>query len=413
MKNVGGIDIQNLIGIISTSSPYLSINNGNAYFGNVQIDSLIKNAIAFRIQAASNTPQGTCANLDLTLSENSGAIDRIRIKLIIGKRDYLVWDPDRNNSSGPVIHSILRSLGYNGDYVNARFYSFEYLKNYKSLFICTGVAYNNFVLFRDCYEVKDIVGFINHGGNVYLEGGECWYFDPLVMHGFDFNQYFGVRPISDGYTNLGPVEGVDYKFTQGMEFGYNGENFYLDVIDSTGTGFRIFHDRDDDYFCGIANSVNNYKTVGLSFELAGLVDNGLSTKAILLDSIMHFFDIEPVGIEDLKKMHSSVNHHQILSVYPIPFTNFCVIEYQPVTLHHRFLLSKMCYSQSAIPLRIYDVSGRLIKSFHPELHHQYHSSKLIWYGDDDKGKEMPAGIYFVILGDGEFSIKTKVVKLNH
>ncbi|MGB9722089.1 MAG: hypothetical protein ACPL28_11510, partial [bacterium] len=316
-----------MTGILTTSSPYISITNGSVYFGNVLIDSLVKNSNPFRIQALPNTPQGTGTYLDLILSANANIFDTIRIKIIVGKKDYLVWDPDRNNSSGPVIHSILQIPGYNGDYVDAQFYSFEHLKNYKSLFICTGVAYENYVLFRDCYEVAKIRDFIENGGNAYLEGGECWAFDPFVMYGFNFNPYFGIKPLNDGYTNIGPIEGVNNTFTDHMLFRYNGENFYLDVIDSTNTGFRIFYDQDDYYYCGVANIADNYRTVGVSFELSGLVDNEPSTKAVLLDSIMHFFGINLVGIKDKSNSQFTFQNPQ-LEIYPNPFRNHLTIRWQ-------------------------------------------------------------------------------------
>lgn len=360
----------------------------------------------------------------MILSGNSGVVDTVRIKVIIGKRDYLVWDPDRNHSSGPSIHSLLQNLGYVGDYADAQFNSFEHLRNYKSLFICTGVAYENYVLFKDCNEVKMVVDFINQGGCVYLEGGECWAFDPFVMFGFNFNPYFGIKPISDGYTNMGPIEGVDNTFTQGMEFGYNGENFYLDVIDSTNTGFRVFHDQDDDYYCGVANVAVNYRTVGISFELSGLVDNERFTKADLLDSIMHFFGISLVGIEDLANSQYAIRNSQLLSVYPNPFRNHCIIKFQfaahpprsatpPGGLADQTNPKFQSPNNFKILLRIYDVSGRMVKDLSrlaviPDLIRDQRST-VVWNGSDDCGRRLSPGIYFIRLEAGELAIAEKVI----
>jgi hypothetical protein len=126
---------------------------------------------------------------------------------------------------------------------------------------------------------------------------------------------------------MGPIEGVNNSFTEGMNFRYNGENFYLDVIDSTDTGFRIFHDQDDDYYCGVANIINNYRTVEVSLKLAGLVDNEPSTKAILLDSITHFFGINLVGIGEKSHLKSMTRNLQ-LEIYPNPFRNRLDIRYE-------------------------------------------------------------------------------------
>ena len=398
MKNVGGIDIQNLNGVLISLSPYLIVTNGSAYFGNVLIDSFVNNSSnPFRIQALPDAPQGYDAFLKVFLSDNSSSIDTITIKIIIGKKDYLVWDPDRNNSSGPVIHSILQYLGYNGDYKNYHFYSFEHLLNYKSIFVCTGVAWDNFVLFNTSYEVQQIVNFIEQGGNVYLEGGECWYFDPFVMNGFNFNPYFGIRPVNDGYTDIGPIEGVYNTFTDRMLFRYNGENFYLDQIDSTETGFRIFHDQDNDYYCGVANIATNYKTVGVSFELAGLLDNEQSTKAMLLDSIMHFFGINLVGIRDTINSQFAIQNPQFLSTHPNPFRNALKIKFQ------------IPNSNVQTSLKIFDATGRVVKSFNHLIIQPF--NQVVWFGDDNADRKLPAGVYFIRLEASDYKQIEKAVLL--
>lgn len=404
MKNVGGIDIQGLSGLLITSSPYIILTNNQAFFGYVPIDSFTNNSSnPFAIQALSNAPEGCVVFLKLLLSENMNVFDTITIKLIIGKRDYLIWDPDRNNSSGPVIHSILQSLGYNGDYKDCQFSSFEHLLNYKSLFINAGVAWNNFVLFKDSYEIKKIVEFIEKGGSVYIEGGECWYFDPLVMHGFDFCPYFGIRPLNDGYSNMGPIEGVYGTFTDRMYFEYNGENFYNDEIDSTGTGFRIFHDQNDNYYCGVANATSIYKTVGVSFELSGLIDNQNSTKAILLDSIMHFFGIYQVGLKEAT-VETKWENRILLDIEPNPFKGV-------LNIGLKFPNEIRREKKLMISLKIYDALGRVVKDLSRFVISNLSQADIVWDGCDVLGRRLPAGVYFVQLKSPMNSITEKVVKL--
>ncbi len=410
IKNVGSIDIQNLNGILVSASPYLEIINSSSSFGSVLIDSLVNNmSNPFRIQALSNAPQGYETFLKLILSDNSGSIDTTAIKIIIGKKDYLVWDADRNNSSGHRIYEILQNLGYEGDYINYHFYSFEHLQNYKSLFICAGVAYQNFVLFNKSYEVQKVVNYIEHNGNVYLEGGECWFFDPLVMSGFDFNPYFGIRPVNDGYSGIGTIEGIENTFTQGMLFRYEGEDFFLDQIDSTGTGFRIFYEHDNNFYCGVANIASGYKTVGVSFELSGLLDNEQVTKAILLDSIMHFFGINFVGIEKEQDVQFMVRNQKILTISPNPFRNHLIIKFE--IRNPKFETNPKSQILNT-KLQIYDATGRLVKSFNYQtIQPSDHPTTIVWNGTDDVGRKLPAGVYFVRLESEGIKQVEKVVKI--
>ncbi len=353
------------------------------------------------------SPPGSSGYLDLILTETSGVVDTIRIEIFIGKKHYLVWDPDRNNSSGPVIHSILQNLGYDGNYTNSPFHSFEHLNNYKSLFVCTGVAYENYVLFNESYEVAEIVDFVNQGGNIYLEGGECWCFDPFVMYGFDFNPIFGIKPVNDGYTKIGPIEGIYNTFTDRMLFRYDGENFYLDQIDSTATGFRIFHDQDDDYYCGVANISSNYRTVGVSFELSGLVDNEQYTKTVLLDSIMHFFGIELVGIKEENKPAGKAVENTF-QIYPNPFRKKVMIKYTIQDVG--YMIQDTRCTIPDINLKIYDVCGRVVRDF-SRLTVNGEQSTILWDGTDDSGRKLPSSVYFIRLENRDFRKTEKAILL--
>jgi len=192
-----------------------------------------------------------------------------------------------------------------------------------------------------------------------------------------------------------------------MNFRYNGENFYLDVIDSTDTGFRIFYDQDDAYYCGVANIANNYRTVGVSFELAGLVDNEPSTKAILLDSIMHFFGINLVGIGEKSYLKSMTRNLQ-LEIYPNPFRNRTIIRY--TIQDTRYMIQDTRYMIQDINLNIYDISGRLVKSF--SLTTDYCALGTIsWDGTDDSGRRLSSGVYFVHLEADGYKEVEKVILL--
>jgi hypothetical protein len=89
-----------------------------------------------------------------------------------------------------------------------------------------------------------------------------------------------------------------------------------------------------------------------------------------------------------------------LSFSPNPFTNQAQIRYSILDTR---------YSIQNSALAIYDVSGRLVKSFNLESSIQSQESAISWYGDDDAGRKLPSGVYFIQLSTGAESVVEKVL----
>jgi hypothetical protein len=315
------------------------------------------------------------------ISTDGAFIDTFEFSLDIGSHDYLVWNPDPTPSSGQAINNILVSLGYNGKYITMLSNETQ-LEKYDAIFISCGVAPNNYTISNLSPDGDALNGYLNNGGRVYLEGGEVWCFD-ANNGGYNFGPLFGISGIEDGLNDMGPVAGEDGTFAQNMYFNYDGSNNSMDRLEPT-TGFVIFKDGDNNYNCGIAKSIDIYRTVGVSFELGSLVDTApLSTKACLLDSIMHFFGIFPTVIEE-NCLPPTVPSPP-LKVYPNPFRSNGII---------KIMLTDNINPQSA--LCIYDVAGKLIKSFY-NFQSQTAKNFVSWDGTNDFGLRVPAGVYFINL----------------
>ena len=391
LRNTGAVDFTNLSATIESSDPYITITDNAGYFGALAVDSIRENTgDPYVVSADPSTPTGHIAEFNL-IAADGGYVDTLAFKLTVGNYHYLVWNADPTPVSGQRIDSILGSLGYTGE-CSTDLLGRDDLELYNAIFVCVGIFANNYVIGASSSEATALVDYLNNGGNLYLEGGDVWYYDP--PSGYDFCPLFGIDAVSDGTGDLGPVLGESGTFTESMNFTYSGENSYIDHINPTGNGFLIFRDGDNNYNCGVANDAEIYRTVGSSFELGGLVDDGeISNKATLLDSIMHFFGIT-TGIEEISKFDVKT---PMLKVYPNPFSKLINISFGKV------------YGAKSIDLKIYDTTGRLVKDFSRFTLDASRSTLLSWDGRDDLKRKLPNGVYFVRLVSGDSKQVEKVI----
>jgi len=86
----------------------------------------------------------------------------------------------------------------------------------------------------------------------------------------------------------------------------------------------------------------------------------------------------PTGMEE----KASPTLSKTLQVSPNPFKEFSVISFQfPV--------------KERIGLKIYDASGRLVKTFTKTQSQKPRTYSITWDGRDEKGIEVPPGVYFI------------------
>ncbi len=392
IKNIGGVDFTNLNSTIECNDPYVTITDNSGYFGFIAVDSSKENtADPYALSADAGTPQGHTADMRIIVTEGA-FVDTFAFSLVIGSYHYLLWNADPTPEPGMAMDSILTDMGFTGNYATTL--GTENLDMYRAIFACVGIYANNHVITTGSPEATALVDYVNSGGNLYLEGGDVWYYDPLGS-GYNFCPLFGIQAVTDGGADCGPVAGEAGTFTSDMYFQYIGENSFIDHINPTGTGFLIFHDVDNNYNCGVANDAGTYKTVGLSFELGGLVDAGVgNSRQDLLDSIMTFFEIT-TEVEEITKLDVQA---PFLTLSPNPFTHHTDIRYQ---------ITDNGQDRTDIGLKIYDASGRLVKDF-GQSSVIGHQSSMKWDGTDHRGRRLPAGVYFVQLKTETHSATQKV-----
>ncbi len=108
-----------------------------------------------------------------------------------------------------------------------------------------------------------------------------------------------------------------------------------------------------------------------------------------------------VGTEE-KQIMSRDGRTVHLRAHPNPFRKRTQIEYP----------SPDAGGKPETTLGIYDALGRSVKSIHLNASPMPHAGSMIWPGDDDSGRLLPPGVYFLRLEAGNHSITIKMVKLD-
>ncbi|MGQ9665607.1 MAG: C25 family cysteine peptidase, partial [bacterium] len=322
IKNNGSTSTHNVTSHLISPDTFITVLSDSSFYGTVYPDSIMGNYLSpFIIYAHPQTPPGYLTTIKLAF-DGTYYHDTIDFQIYIGQRDYLVWDPDPNHTSGFILHQKLISLHYIGDY--RQNFPREYLNIYRTFFATFGMNPDKFTLNANSPIVSEILDYLYDGGKMYLEGGDVWYYDPQ-NGGFNFCPLFCITPVANNIGIFSGISGNEGTFTQQMSFNYTGEASSIDRINPAGIGIAIFKNRYNNNYCGVAA---NNQTVGVSFEFGGLVDSVVpSTKQTLIDSIMHYFGINPSGgIGEENECQVKIKS-RLLECYPNPFLEKINIRY--------------------------------------------------------------------------------------
>ncbi len=400
IRNEGSTPLNNATAVLQSASTDITIIDSAGTYPPINPGITGTNDLdPFIVAADSNTPQSTVVEFDMIVNAEY-YVDTISFSLIIGQKDYYIWNPDQTPEPGQKMDSILNALGYHGD-LGAALASD--LSIYRSVWVCAGVYPNAHRINSASPEATQLVAYLqDENGNMYLEGGDVWYYDPMGG-GYNFCPLFGISATADGTSDMGPVVGQNGTFTQGMNFNYSGENSFMDHISpGSANAFLIFRDGNDNYDCGVAYDEGSYRTVGTSFEL-GLLTDGTnpSRRATLLDSIMHFFEIT-TGIKE------STTYNGVAAVGFCAFPNPCR---RMVSIKYNSDAASQLPAAGLVCLKIYDASGRLVNEFQENPSPGAGEQTILWYGEDRSGRRLPEGVYFLKFVAGDYVVTEKIVLL--
>ncbi len=121
------------------------------------------------------------------------------------------------------------------------------------------------------------------------------------------------------------------------------------------------------------------------------------------DGGINFWRNELIGVEENENAKCKMQNAK-LEIYPNPFKEFTVISFQ---------LSKLLTLNSQLlTLTIYDLTGRLVKTFFDSQLSTLNSQlSVVWDGTDNQGKRVNSGVYFCRFEKDGARIKSVPMKL--
>ncbi|MEO0189704.1 MAG: C25 family cysteine peptidase [candidate division WOR-3 bacterium] len=147
----------------------------------------------------------------------------------------------------------------------------------------------------------------------------------------------------------------------------------------------------DPYFIQIVhNPVDTF--VGMGVYFTG--NNGNYETYVYFT--LHIHNETGIGEGEKLKMEGE---RLALNIYPNPFRSVLRISYA------------VCRNAQEVGLRIYDITGRLVRDFSRLTTHDLQNTEMTWDGSDDLGRRLPAGVYFIQLTTEDFKTVKKAVLL--
>ncbi|MDD3804118.1 MAG: C25 family cysteine peptidase, partial [bacterium] len=290
----------------TTLIQFIDSTSGFDFIGG--FDTLTSDTMSFFV--SSEDDSFFTASFMVLTRDTFGIEDTFDFSLSFNKKDYLVLDYSKDNLSALFIDSILGELGYSGSY--ALSVDVKSLGNYKNIFMSAGEYPNNRVISAGDSVAAAIDSLCREGKlNLYLEGGEMWFWDLYTGQGYDFQPLTKIDGRADG-DMLGNFEitGEENSIGEGISITYDG-GISADVLDTLLGAKQVFFKGDTLYAASYRDPL--YKTVGSSLCVGSLVDaDSVSSRKEWVRRIMLFFE-GLIGVNELS-MDSHLPEFKFISM---------------------------------------------------------------------------------------------------
>lgn len=209
------------------------------------------------------------ANPPVNASEHAGSDPR---SFAGGVPNVLVWQPsDVASGSGEELLADLSVLGEEVALSNDLFAYSSDLSQHEIVVGIVGIFPENHII--DATEGAALDAYVQSGGRLYLEGGDCFNEDPDALGGYDVRPIFGLNDGPDGSGAFGgDIVGINLLEAFRFDFDYAGEVSHIDRLNPA-TSMAILEKESGADVIGVwASTYGNGSSIGISIEYAGLFD---------------------------------------------------------------------------------------------------------------------------------------------
>ncbi|MCB0264343.1 MAG: choice-of-anchor D domain-containing protein [Calditrichaeota bacterium] len=205
------------------------------------------------------------------------------VEIYVGSTpDFLVWvGPDAGSSAAASGDSIAAALAANGESVFLTNDLFEFGSNldvYEGVFVVLGIFSNNHVIDATAPEGPALENYLQNGGYLYLEGGDCFNYDP-EQGGYNIRPWFDLNDGPDGGSDVSGLIGAGD--LNGFVFPYSGENNFMDQLQPINSNAIWKNDATDSTHGVFNTSYGLGRAIGAVAEFGGMDNSSLSPAELL------------------------------------------------------------------------------------------------------------------------------------
>ena len=289
VKNLGGLSVQNLKLKLVSNNPIVTILSDPA-ISITQLPVYSANEFHFQVKVTRNAQSGSDAGMTLLLSDSSGIVQSQDFNLRIGTKPVAIVNLAVAHASANAMKQALDSLQVDYDTINNLFFDF---KRYASIFLILGTANTGSHPLTGA-EGSFLAGYLQQGGNLYMEGYNTWYYLNETMVHPMFN-YTSKKIHAYFYPTLAGVQGT---FTGTMAYTYTAPvNYAIFSFEPVAPAYATFVNADTPVkSLEIAHDAGTYKTIGSMLDFSAMSGgNPSSTQPMLMQRYLDFFNLNILG----------------------------------------------------------------------------------------------------------------------